>query len=228
MKYALSGLSALAFGGGPKGLDCVDGVPLAHGVARSVSVPSGDRWYRFTVAETGVLSTAFTLSGGTGTITVYVGGSCENLPSPSVATTSLTAFDPATFSVTAGDVVRVKITQSTGTLTGSLTVRPAGIVSAATTVEGDGVAVTFSAAASTQPFSGELAIKVNGVTRWIWDDLADAAADVGLTSTITFTGTPIAHGDTVTVTSTGPNFFFGNGGTNPPDFTDFPVTNLVP
>ena len=133
MKIAINIGVPMGDGLAPDGLTCPAAIPLSSGVSASVSVPSGDRWYRYTVAETGVLSTAFTLTGGDGTITGYVGGSCASLPSPSVAPTTLTAFDPATFSVTAGDVVRIKVTQSTGTLTGSLTVAPAPSLSAVTT-----------------------------------------------------------------------------------------------
>jgi len=112
----------------PSGLTCPAAIPLVSGVPVAVSVPTGeDRWYRFVVAADGVLSTAFTLSGGTGTITGYLNGSCASLPASSFSA-SATAFPTTNIAVTAGDVVRIKVTQATGTLTGSLTLTGTGTV----------------------------------------------------------------------------------------------------
>ena len=120
MKIAINIGVPMGDGLAPDGLTCPAAIPLSSGVAASVSVPTGDRWYRFVVAETGVLSTAFTLTGGTGTVTGYKNGSCDSLPASSFSA-SATAFPTTNVSVTAGDVVRIKVSQSTGTMTGSLT-----------------------------------------------------------------------------------------------------------
>jgi hypothetical protein len=208
------------------GLTCPASIPLSSGVAASVSVPSGDRWYRFVVAETGILGVSFTLTGGTGTITGYLNGSCASLPASSFSA-SATAFPLTHLVVTAGDVVRIKLTQATGTITGSLTVSPAGIISAATTTDGLGIAITASEPiAVVTPDS--IVVKVNGSTRWTIADGTDISSDGVPTITVTFGAPAIAHGDTVTVTFDNTMFVFSTDFLAVPGVTDFPVTNLVP
>ena len=202
----------------PSGLTCPLASPLVSGVAMGVSVPSGDRWYLFVVAETGVLSTAFTLTGGTGTITGYKNGSCASLPASSFSA-SATAWSGANISVAAGDVVRIKLTQSTGTLTGSLTATLAHISS----IAASGIDLIFTFVGDNVSFqgTGTLAVTVNGSPRWT---LADATAENpsggGYIDTITFATPAIAPGDTVRVVSTGLNWAFGSGS----DVPDFDVT----
>jgi hypothetical protein len=209
------------------GLTCPASIPLISGVAASVSVPTGDRWYRFVVADTGVLSTAFTLTGGTGTVTGYLNGSCASLPASSFSA-SATAFPDANISVTAGDVVRIKVSQSTGTLTGSLTVAPAGIVSITTTTDGLGIVYTFSDPVNFSG-SGDLSVSVNGSPRWTVADATALDQSAGDTiCTITFAVPAITSGQTVLASADAGVWTFQNGGANVPAFTNVPVTNTVP
>ena len=120
MGLALPGLSGLPFcAGGPSGLTCPAAIPLASGVAKLVSVPSGDRWYRFVAPADGVIDVDWTNTSGGGDLSVYIGGSCASLPAPSLYEAA-DNDQSGSWVVSAGDVVRVQI--EGGPVTGTLTI----------------------------------------------------------------------------------------------------------
>jgi hypothetical protein len=108
-----------AFSSGPAvPTSCPLARTVASGVPVSVTCPAAEsRWYEFTATRDGTIDVDWTAGTGGGDISVYIGGSCGSLPTPSLYEAA-DNNQSGSWPVDAGDVIRVQL--EGGPVTGTL------------------------------------------------------------------------------------------------------------